>query len=247
MCQKKEFSEGNMKVLVIPDVHLKPWMFHRAAELMKENIADKAVCLMDIADNWVHELDLDLYMQTYDAAIRFAKDFPDTLWCYGNHDVCYLWNMRETGYSHLVAWTVCEKLGLLKKALPDERQLAYIHRVGSVLFSHAGLTDTFARHHIPAKRYSDVDAVLQAVNRLGPVNMWQDMSPIWYKPRYQEEMYKSREFLQVTGHTPAEGIKNIGNLVLCDTFSTYRDGKTPIGTREYLVVDTDTCEYHGVC
>ena len=40
-----------MKILVIPDVHLKPWMFHRASELMKEIKADQAVCLMDIADN----------------------------------------------------------------------------------------------------------------------------------------------------------------------------------------------------
>ena len=27
-----------MKVLVIPDIHLKPWMFRRASELMKENL-----------------------------------------------------------------------------------------------------------------------------------------------------------------------------------------------------------------
>ena len=32
-----------MKVLVIPDVHLKPWMFTRASELMKEIKADRAV------------------------------------------------------------------------------------------------------------------------------------------------------------------------------------------------------------
>ena len=40
-----------MKVLVIPDVHLKLWMFQRASELMKETGADRAVCLMDIADD----------------------------------------------------------------------------------------------------------------------------------------------------------------------------------------------------
>lgn len=41
-----------MKVIVIPDVHLKPWMFHRASELMKEIKAERAVCLMDIVDDW---------------------------------------------------------------------------------------------------------------------------------------------------------------------------------------------------
>ena len=75
-----------MKVLVIPDVHLKPWMFDRAAELLKDGAADRAVCLMDIPDDWRQEFNLDLYVQTFDAAIQFAKDFPETLWCYGNHD-----------------------------------------------------------------------------------------------------------------------------------------------------------------
>ena len=99
-----------MKVLVIPDVHLKPWMFQRASELMKETESDRAVCLMDIADDWRQQFNLDLYIQTYEAAIDFAKEYPDTLWCYGNHDVCYLWNQRETGYSKIAPWTVCEKL-----------------------------------------------------------------------------------------------------------------------------------------
>ncbi len=41
-----------MKVLVIPDVHLKPWMFHRASELMKEIKADRAVAFPSL-DQWL--------------------------------------------------------------------------------------------------------------------------------------------------------------------------------------------------
>ena len=70
-----------MRVLVIPDVHLKPWMFDRAAALLNNGAADKAVCLMDIADDWRQQYNLDLYEQSYDAAISFVKAFPDTLWC----------------------------------------------------------------------------------------------------------------------------------------------------------------------
>ena len=44
-----------MKVLVIPDVHLKPWIFSQAVKLMKDGAADRAVCLMDIADDWNKE------------------------------------------------------------------------------------------------------------------------------------------------------------------------------------------------
>ena len=151
-----------MRVLVVPDVHLKPWMFRRASELMKETESDRAVCLMDIADDWQQQFNLDLYIQTYDAAIDFAKEYPVTLWCYGNHDVCYLWNQRETGYSKIAPWTVCEKLRILRELLPNERQLAYLHRIDNVLFSHGGLADAFVRRYVPASKYNDVDAVVSA-------------------------------------------------------------------------------------
>ena len=88
-----------MKTLVIPDVHLKPWMFQQASELMKENQITQAVCLMDIPDDWNQQFNLDLYAQTFDAALSFASEYENTLWCYGNHDLCYLWNQRESGYS----------------------------------------------------------------------------------------------------------------------------------------------------
>ena len=65
-----------MRVLVIPDVHLKPWMFEQAAVLMREKKADRAVCLMDIPDDWGKEYDIALYEQTYDAAIDL-KHIPE--------------------------------------------------------------------------------------------------------------------------------------------------------------------------
>ena len=71
---------------------MKPWMFEQAAVLMRAKKADRAVCLMDISDDWGKEYDIALYEQTYDAAIDFAKEFPDTAWCYGNHDLSYLWH-----------------------------------------------------------------------------------------------------------------------------------------------------------
>ena len=53
-----------MKVLIIPDVHLKPFMFKQAAELMERGIAKRAVCLMDIPDDWNKQFDISLYEQT---------------------------------------------------------------------------------------------------------------------------------------------------------------------------------------
>lgn len=101
-----------MRVLVIPDVHLKPWMFEQAAVLMREKKADRAVCLMDIPDDWGKEYDIALYEQTYDAAIDFAKEFPETAWCYGNHDLSYLWHRLESGYSSMALTPCRENCGL---------------------------------------------------------------------------------------------------------------------------------------
>ena len=45
-----------MKILVIPDVHLKPWLFNMAEKILNAGKADKAVCLMEIPDDWNQEL-----------------------------------------------------------------------------------------------------------------------------------------------------------------------------------------------
>ena len=234
-----------MKVLVIPDVHLKPWMFTRASELMKEKKADDAVCLMDIPDDWDQQFNIDLYAQTYDAAIAFAKEYPDTLWCYGNHDLSYLWDQMESGFSALAQWTVCEKLRVLRESLPNERQLAFLHRIDDVLFSHGGLADVFVRLYVPASFFNVEDAAVETINGLGPNVMWQDLSPIWFRPQSGgEKLFRPNNLLQVVGHTPVERLERKGNLISCDVFSTYRSGR-PIGTQEFLLLDTVTWEFEG--
>ena len=235
-----------MIVLVIPDVHLKPWMFERAAEIMKTGIAEKAVCLMDIPDEWNQELNLDLYMQTFDAAIRFQNEHPDTLWCYGNHDLSYVWLQNESGFSSFAIQIVNEKLKNLRDALPDENQVTYIHRIDNVLFLHGGLTQPFVKYYASDVDYDDTDAVIEKINSLGHREMWDDASPLWFRPQYYyEKMYRSDEIMQVVGHTPVEMISMEDNVLSCDVFSTYRT-LDPIGTQEFLLIDTETWEYKGI-
>ena len=225
-----------MRALVIPDVHLKPYMFAEAAERMRRGVADRAVCLMDIPDDWGREYDLELYVQTFDAAISFAKEFPDTLWCYGNHDLCYLWNERESGYSRAAAYTVRNKLEELKDALPSENQIRYIHRIDDVLFCHGGILQAFVEENV--ENTGSVDETLAEINAMGPEQLWCSASPIWYRPQdSREPMYGEGSLLQVVGHTPVEKIYRSGNVISCDVFSTCRDGR-PIGTQEYPVIDT---------
>lgn len=123
-----------MKVLVIPDCHLKPWMFAQADAIVKKGIADKAVCLMDLADDFgVH--DDAQYLETYETAIAFAKEHPDTLWCYGNHDLSYIWGKPETGYHPEKRGLVCQEIKKLTNTLPKKSQLAYIRVIISGLSS----------------------------------------------------------------------------------------------------------------
>lgn len=235
-----------MKVLVIPDVHLKPRLFYRASAIMQLGIADRAVCLMDIADDWDRQYDINLYEETYNAAIAFAKEYPDTLWCYGNHDISYVWHMPETGYSGMASPTVQKKLIDLKVALTENNPIKFVQRIDNVLFSHGGVSDYFVREYVPASKYNNVDEVIDTINSLGVDELWKDASPIWLRPQYSNvRMYKPRKLLQVVGHTPVEKIYKKNNIISCDTFSTYRDGR-PIGTEEYLLLDTLTWDYQRV-
>ena len=105
---------------------------------------------------------------------------------------------------------------------------------------------SFLFRYVPAGKVGDIEAVIDAVNGFGCGEMWQDASPIWYRPQYYGgELYQSDTLLQVVGHTPVEKITREGNLISCDVFSTDRDRK-PIGTQEYLSIDTLTWAHQGI-
>ena len=48
-----------MKVLVIPDIHLKSWIFDKAEVILRQGKADRAVCLMDMPDDWNMEFHME--------------------------------------------------------------------------------------------------------------------------------------------------------------------------------------------
>ena len=233
-----------MQVLVIPDIHLKPYMFRIAEELIEKGCAEQAVCLMDIPDDWDKEYNIESYVETFDVAIAFAKKYPNTLWVYGNHDLSYIWNERESGFSAMAAWTVQEKLLELKRTLPKGNEIKYIHMIDNVLFCHGGVMDYFVKTMLPSDIYHNTDQTIDFINGLHHDSMWNDISPIWCRPQYSTgKMYKSDEILQIVGHTPVEKISRIGNVISCDVFSTYRNGE-PIGTQEFLVIDTKSWRFN---
>ena len=127
---------------------------------------------------------MELYMETFDAAIAFAKKYPETLWAYGNHDLSYIWNELESGYSPAAAYTVAMKLDELVCTLPEGNEIRYIQKIDNVIFCHGGLLDYFVEKTVPAEKCHDVDEVVRIINGLPREYMWSDVSPIWHRPQY---------------------------------------------------------------
>lgn len=234
-----------MEVLVIPDVHLKPKLFRSAAKLMKNGVSEQAVCLMDLADDWDCQYDIQLYETTFDTAIQFVKEFPTTRFCWGNHDLSYRWHCLQSGYSTMASTAVQKKLLDLQEALTEDNPIRYIQKIDNVLFCHGGILDWFVKEYIFDEKYNDVDAVVSTINQFGKREMWNDASPIWARPqKVSSLLYKPTECLQVVGHTPVSEITRSGNLISCDVFSSNRGKK--IGTEEFLLIDTETWAYRSI-
>ena len=235
-----------MKVLVIPDVHLKTWIFDKAENVLKSCKADRAVCLMDMPDDWDMEFQIDRYRAIYDRAIAFAKEYPDTLWCYGNHDLSYPWGWLESGYSPYAERTVMEKLEELENSLKNSSQINIMHRIGQVLFSHAGLSTEFVKSLNRKLLDADIDEVLRSVNTASQDKLWNDESPLWLRALdVRRKAFRGEKYKQVVGHTPVEKIMEQGGMIFTDVFSTDREG-TQIGESAMVVIDSETGEYEVV-
>ncbi len=231
------------KVLVIPDIHLKINMLDDARKILESEQFDGCVFLGDLVDDWGKQEDDKLYRATYEAALKFFTDFPEAKFCIGNHDISYVWEKLESGFSHKCI-DICQYyMKALQNTLGD--RMAFVHRIGNVLFSHGGVTEYFVRVNIGLKKTDE--EILNYLNMLplmerGKIAYWNNISPIWYRPYDDFAMWRPRKFLQITGHTPVKKAYQDKSLVICDTFSTYQNGD-PIGNEKFLVVDCESKEW----
>ena len=235
-----------MKLLVIPDIHLKPWIFDKAFEILRLNTdLNGCVVLGDLVDDFGQKYNLDLYKDTFDAAIKFATTFPSTLWCYGNHDVSYVYQLSESGYSSAARDLVCLKLRELQHVVGENYN--YVHMIDNVIFSHGGLNAVYVSKYVPLKYYKYPEYVLSIINQLHIQELWRDLSPLWFRPQiyYGMKPYYPRKYLQVVGHTPVKKIGQKHGILSCDSFSTHVDG-TPYGEQKFVIVDTVTKEWYKI-
>ena len=227
------------RVLVIPDVHLKPWIFDEADKVDKSSYED-IVVLGDLVDDWGKGNDLGAYEETLNRAAEFGKEHGESLWCYGNHDVSYLWDAMESGYSVQARLTAIEGITKLERILEDRYK--FVHRIDNVLFSHAGVTETFVLHSC-GYHVKEIDDILAKINRMGKQELWRDSSPIWARPQADfYRIFRDDLFYQVVGHTPVEEPLDACGVLTLDLFSTYSIGN-PYGNQKLYIVDTMTRKF----
>lgn len=226
--------------LIIPDVHLKPFIFDRAERILGSGQADFAVQIGDLVDDWGQITNVGKYNQTMKRAYDFHKAHPDTLWVMGNHDYDYVHSFPGTmssGHSQLAEVDVSEWMAELADigAAPQ-----ILHIVDNVIFTHAGLIESWMAR-LPSLDVEDDETLARLVNCAAPATLFVEDSPLWARPqlRPEEKAYNYRNCLQVVGHTPVEAVNLEDNFLSTDTFSTYRDG-VPFGDQTFAIVDTVT-------
>jgi hypothetical protein len=224
---------------VIPDVHLKPWIFDNADKVGRQSY-DTIVVLGDLVDDWEQGNNLELYKKTLDRAALFGLEHPNSLWCYGNHDVSYLWDQMESGYSIVARETVIDGITKLERTVGERYK--FVHKIDDVLFSHAGLSERFVLHEC-GYHMKEIEDILSKVNRMGMRDLWRNSSPIWVRPQHSFiRMFRDDLFYQVVGHTPVEEPLEACGVLTLDLFSTYPDG-TAYGNQKLYIVDTITRKY----
>ena len=245
-----------LKILVIPDVHLKPYMFDRAEKILKSGQAHYAVCLGDYVDEWDCGNKLDMYYETFERMKKFKAEFPDTVFLIGNHDFAYLYpEFGCSGHSKMAEPIVQGQLNSLRWLCGDHKVML---RLGKVIFSHAGLTESFVNENYAKAREQFanpklkfgfhhsgefIDYVINDINiclnsEHGHKVLWNENSPLWARPQHTAEPLFNEDYIQVIGHTPTKEIEQVDNYISTDAFSLYNFYPyPPFGEEKFIIVN----------
>lgn len=233
-----------MKVVVVPDIHLKPWIVDQAEKVLRDGKAEQAVFLGDYVDDWNQQSNTELYRSTLQSLLDFAEKHPETKFCIGNHDFQYLKGIKGAGYS-------TQQLNLVRNffgRIHDVAEFKMLFKIDNVVFSHAGLLLSFVSRNLPEDRRDNIDQVIDLLNYKGDqgdVIFFEEDSPMWARTILFDHGYYFNEdyVLNVFGHTPTHRVESHEGGLSVDVYSTYRDGHTPIGEQRMIVIDTVTKEW----
>ena len=250
-----------MNILIIPDIHLKTKIFDMAQDILDRKFEkfyferwneqiDEIVFLGDYFDDF-HSNYKD-YERMSEAFLKFLsnKSHPKTTILAGNHDYAYYANKCCTGHRPELLHIVLDCLNKVDK----DFTIRVMYKVDDVIFSHAGLSNTWANKTISLFGAEDnIESIISTTNILGRTKhyrLWEEDSPLWVRPQEQDKvpefrrikLYKPDDYFQVVGHTPVEMPTQENNLLSLDTFSTYSDG-TLYGNEELVIFNTKTHKY----
>lgn len=219
------------KILVIPDIHLKPEIFDKAEQIMNLAKVDNVVFLGDLVDNWNQENNIDLYKQTINRAIKFKEDYPNSLYCWGNHEIGYFAQWNCSGNSKLYALEIKSLLSEYERKVEPK----YIHVVDEVLFSHGGIEKSTAEVISSFGKFKHAYELADNLNQMSIETLGDYISPIWLRPQFSE--YYTR-YTQVVGHSPVRQPLYIMNTWFLDLFSTTSQGNNCSKLLYMSIIDT---------
>lgn len=233
-----------MKILVMPDAHLKTELVDRIDQLLDEHPDWLCVSLGDWADDWgrpVRE-----YKKFYERFTAFLKKHAERIeCCWGNHDYAYYGNdFSCSGFSSSarpIVESFYRKLEEDFELFPARPRLLVEH--DGTVFSHAGLSrGTLDQYLVHAHQYpylSFYDWVEHRLRNIASLLTEQE-SPLWHRPssNYQQNTFNP-QILQVVGHTPVLTITHTkdDNVLYTDTWSTDAN-RQPLGDKSLVVIDT---------
>ncbi len=222
-----------MKTIVIGDIHgLDLWI-----KIVSENDFDKVVFVGDYFDSF--NISYLNQFENFENILAFKKRHKDkVVLLIGNHDYHYMPSVTEqyAGYQSAVRYDI---EFLFEQAI-RENLVQMCHVQDKYLFSHAGVTKTWARNND-----IDLDNIENSINDLflfkprafkhtkGENNdtYGNDITqtPIWVRvPSLLNDALGG--YTQVVGHTTMDNLTITDDLILVDTLPT---------SGEYLVIDGD--------
>ena len=221
-----------MRILAIGDVHGRPdWKF-----IAQKETFDKLIITGDYFDSR-EGLPFEFQLKNFNEIIEFKKSYQDkVILLFGNHDYHYtpFSKKKFQGYQLLYEKEIKEAINKTY----DEKLFQMCFKNETILFSHAGISETWSRNNrinlnsidedINALFYTNTEAFAFTMGEnKSPFGDDKEQSPIWIRPKsLLADMPKG--FLQIVGHTQRKKIDLDLNLICIDVLTT---------ARQYLIVE----------
>jgi len=223
-----------MKTIAIGDTHGRDdW-----EKIVKKNAADKIVFMGDYFDSKDNKVSAAFQIYNFKNILQYKRENMDkVVLLFGNHDFHYISgdpNERYSGYQHLHSIEISQ---VIKEAINEGLlQMCYINDI--YLFSHAGVTNTWLNQYWDG--IDPIDVTINDLFKYKPKSFvfqmgrnWSEtgddvcQSPIWVRPRSLfADGIDGYKF--VVGHTTANKISHVGEIILIDTLGT---------SGEFLVIE----------